>query len=230
MSIKSILICTFFVSSIFWAKADSPTPKSDTTILTKNFKFEDGIYLSINAFQNNTPDFKWTDLQTSYYLNEKEFTAQFETILHPTTGKEIEVKDIWGATINGIPYLNIKMGRKENDRRTSLFVGLRLRGKYCYYSYQGFVDLPKTFTVFDPETQEPLRSHTVTMEEPALIKKMLDFKTGKTVAFNQQNLLEWIKDDLALTEAVRNLEEEEIEEKLFKCLLIYVDRHPVYIK
>lgn len=230
MGIKKILVSSLLIFFVFWAKAYSPALASDSTLLTKNFKFEDGIYFSLASFQKNKPDLKWTELQTTFYLNEKEFTAQFETIVDEKTGKEIEVENIWGASINGIPYLNLKMGRKENDRRTSLFVGLRLRGKYCYYSFQGFVDLPKTFTVYDPNTQEPIRSHTVTMEEPALIKKMLDFETGEIVAFDKENLKVWIKDDKALLEAVEELKGEEMEEKLFKCLLIYVDRHPVYLK
>ena len=43
-------------------------------------------------------------------------------------------------------------------------------------------------------------------------------------------MLELVNEDAELRLAVKVIREEEMQEKLFKALLIYDDRHPIYIK
>jgi len=58
----------------------------------------------------------------------------------------------------------------------------------------------------------------------------MNFETGETVDFTKRNFLKIIAGDKELTKAVEELQGTDIIDKLFKCLLIYDDRHPIYVK
>ena len=58
----------------------------------------------------------------------------------------------------------------------------------------------------------------------------MHFETGEVKDFTVENFLQWIQDDENLVETIMELSEEERQEKLFKCLLIYVDRNEVKIR
>jgi len=57
---------------------------------------------------------------------------------------------------------------------------------------------------------------------------MLSFESGKIAALTKENFLEWIENDSKLTQTVKRIEGN-VKEKLFKCLLIYDDRNPVFV-
>jgi hypothetical protein len=48
--------------------------------------------------------------------------------------------------------------------------------------------------------------------------------------FTKENFMNWIENDQQLWATVKDLSPEETQEKLFKCLLIYIDRNAVYLK
>ena len=133
---------------------------------------------------------------------------------------------IWGICLNGIPYIQV-----ENEKHHfGYFTAIRVRGSICYYSY----DTKKTEYVeikaYNPLTRRPFRTASLPREKQVEQEMILDFKTGKTVEFNQNNFLKWIKDDEDLWSTVKGLTSEEVKTKLFKCILIYDDRNPIYLK
>ena len=67
-------------------------------------------------------------------------------------------------------------------------------------------------------------------EETIVHERMLNFENGTTQVFNIDNFLEWIKDDQQLWSTLSEMPTEEVNEKLFKSLLIYDDRHSVFVK
>jgi hypothetical protein len=70
----------------------------------------------------------------------------------------------------------------------------------------------------------------VEREERVTFEKILHFETGEVLDFTVDNFLSWIQDDENLVETILDLPPEERKEKLFKCLLIYVDRNEAWIK
>ena len=57
----------------------------------------------------------------------------------------------------------------------------------------------------------------------------MNFETGEVADFTIENFLKWILDDPRLIQSINELSQEEAQEKLFKCLLIYDDRNEVFV-
>jgi hypothetical protein len=84
--------------------------------------------------------------------------------------------------------------------------------------------------VHNPYTGERIGKKNISNRNLEFIQKILHFDSGEITDFNFDNFLNWSKDDLGLYKSLSEIKSEEREGKLFKSLLIYNDRNPVYIK
>ena len=116
------------------------------------------------------------------------------------------------------------------NRPLTSFAGLRVRGKIFYFNYETEFDEKVTIQAINPANGRPFRTGYVDKEKSILIEKMLLWDNGEVKDFSKANFIEWIEKDKALAQSVRELSEKDLKEKLFKSLLIYNDRHPVFIK
>jgi hypothetical protein len=203
--------------------------QDDSLILTKNFKFRDGIYLSLEQLHRNRPAYTWDELDASLVTNPQTFVTKAERIrpLETEAQDSFRLDDIWAVSLGGIPY--IRLEEVSIPGGMAVFAGLRVRGKICYFSYEGQVTHMVEVKAYNPLTGRPFRSATVPREERVAIEKMMRFETGEIKDFTPENFLEWIEDDPLLWQTVKELRPEEAKEKLFKSLLIYVDRKLVYV-
>ena len=225
-----ILPFLFYVNALLHAQ-------SDTVYLSKNFKFQDGVFLSFEDFKNNTPTYKWNEVAAGVHSNPQNFLAQMYGLkVKDMETKEGEVRksrninldSIWGICLDGIPY--IRLSREELNKENVVFAGLKLRGKICYYEYEEFIIQKKEMSAYNPVTGHPFRTRNVDVKVKLIHKNMLHFETGETAVFSKDNFKEWIKDDKKLYQTVNDLSLQEVEEKLFKCLLIYDNRNLVKVK
>lgn len=196
-------------------------------MVTKNFQFEDGIYLSFQSFKQNKPDYPIDSVKMVHFINPQTHLAQVDHIVLKNRQISVEPDSIWGVSINGIPYK--KVNHPGLDKPLTTFAGLKARGKLCYYSFPSTVFQKVPISAYNPLNGRPFRTGIITKPEEVLVEIMIHWESGEEKPFNRENLLEFIADDKALSNTVRELEEEEINEKLFKCLLIYDDRNPVYL-
>lgn len=220
----SLCLCIFaFSCTVAFAQGD-------TILLTKNFKFEDGLYLSFESFQRNQPDLKWEQVRAQVFSNPQTFITQIETIkLKDTTRhKPLFIYDIYGISLDGIPYLQLAKGATDSELPT--FAGLQVRGKLCYFEYEKTEETNVKIQAYNPLNGKPFRTGFVKRTIPVLYPKILNFNTGEIVSFDKENLLNQIVEDRQLSKTIKNLTAQEVEEKLFKCLLIYDDRNPAFIK
>ena len=199
----------------------------DSLRLQKNFKFTDGIYYSFESFQRNQPDASWEEVQASVYSTPQNFMAQVEYI-QASSALPVALDSLWGICLGGIPY--VRLPRGSVNRSLTVFAGLRLRGKICYFNYENEEMRSVEMPVYIPNTDFVFRRAWVDREETILYEKILHFETGEVLDFNPYNLRRWIGDDERLVQTLDAMNLDEVEEKLFKCLLIYVDRNPVNIK
>lgn len=198
----------------------------DSLLLTKNFKFNDGIYLTFSDFQKNQPSFTWEEVNSRMATSDEGFVAQVEFIRK--NQQALDLQQIWGICIGGIPYIRLPKG--EVTESATVFVGLRVRGKICYFKYKDEEVDTVEVKAYNPLNGRPYRQAKVPVERTVQNEKMLDFQTGEIAEFTPQNFLDWIRDDRQLWNTVSELEPQDAEEKLFRCLLIYVDRNAVYLK
>jgi len=191
--------------------------------LANNYPFKNGIYTSFSEFSTDSPVLDSFLSSMQYDLNSDEniliLKSESQSLLDSLTNKEI-----WGLCINQTPY--IKTEDKQDSR--PYFVKLHVVGKLSYYYYKAFREKEVIMYVHNPYTGERIGKKTVTNRDLVFIQKLLHFQTGENIDFNFENLKLWTVDDKGLQKTMQEMKAEEKESKLFKTLLIYNDRNPVY--
>lgn len=207
--------------------ANSLAAQKDSVLVTKNFHFREGIYLSQKSFRHDSPDILWDQVQAKWYTNPQTYLTQVEHIRTDESAAVLSPDSIWGFCIQGVPY--IRLSRDWIKKEMATFAPLQLRGKICYFDFDRMDTTEVLITAYNPANGMPFRRGVIRKEKEVNCPKILHFETGALADFNRENLAAWIADDPQLLEAVMDIREEELESKLFKTLLIYVDRNNVYI-
>ncbi len=200
--------------------------QEEQEVVTKNYKFNDGIYFSFSDFQQNRPVLRWEEIQGNLFSNPEAFTIKAEILKQKSTGSAPEnlIDSIWGLTIGGIPYIKIE---KKKEEPLTLFSGMRVRGQLCYFTYEIREEKDIVFSAFNPVTARPFRSSVEKRNLKIKKEKILLLKTGEVMDYNFENMAICLQDDPTLLRALQQVEDYELEEKMFKCLLIYNDRHVI---
>ena len=199
--------------------------QSDSLQVTKNFHFQDGIYLDHFSFRANQPDHTWDEVQSNLFTNPQTYLTQIEFIR--VDGTELPLDSVWMVCLGGIPYLRLPAGSIQKDLAT--FAGLQVRGKICYLNYPKLETRKVEMSAYNPVTGRPFRTGLVEREEWVKVEQVLHFESGVVRDFTVNNLLGWIQDDAQLVRTIQDLSPAEAKEKLFKCLLIYDDRNLVFV-
>jgi hypothetical protein len=201
--------------------------QEEGVVVSKNFRFRDGVYLSHQSFRNNAPDLAWEQVQARWFANPQTFLVQMEFIRTKGGGLEISPDSLWGFTMQGIPY--IRLPREWIRKELATFAPIELRGKICYFDFERLDTIKTLITAYNPNNGRPFLQGYIDKEAQSTYRKMLHFETGQVLDLTRENLLGWIGDDPELSAAVADIPESELDAKLFKCLLIYVDRKKVYV-
>jgi hypothetical protein len=202
--------------------------QSDSLLVTKNFEFKDGVYLSFEAFQRNQPAYTWEDLRTNLISNPQTFTAKVQFIRIKENETPLHLDSVWGISLGGLPYVRIE-DTSDGSELTN-FAALKVRGKICYYEYEAYEEVTVPIKAYNPYTGKPYLESTVKRQKQVMEEWIMDFETGEVLRLNPDNLKLWVREDSQLIEAIESLGEEAWDwDKLFKCILIYDDRHPTYI-
>lgn len=208
---------------IFWFWSISLWSQ-DSVLVTKSFKFEDGLYETFEELKLNRPSLQWEEVTATYFANPQTLTTQVNELILKET-KETIAKPFYAVCIKGIPYVFIK---EKAGSGSDLYGGLKIRGKLAYFSFEETrVDKVK-IQAFNPINGKPFRTGFVEKENTYLFEKMLVWETGEQLDFTKENMLKQIEDDLPLFTSVEELRDWEVKEKLFRCLLIYNDRKKVF--
>ena len=215
----------FRILFIFCLFSQFGLAQSDSVLLTKNFKFEDGVFLNYEDFQNNDPTYRWNELEVGIFSNPKTYLTQvyFMKLKKGQSSQIIDLDKVWGISLDGIPY--VQMDKKELKKENAVFSALKVRGKICYLEYEVEVKRMIPMPVYNPLTGKPFRTMNVERNVPIEFKKMMHFDSGQIEDFTVSNFKHWIKEDEKLLQSISEMNELEAAEKLFKCLLIYVDRN-----
>jgi len=212
-----LLFCLLPVS--FYAQQDS-------VMLDKSFQFADGVYLSFDAFRANEPSYEWRELDAKVAGTPGSFSAQADFFI-TKAGDTLSRADIWGICLNGLPYVCLK--NEEAGEGPIKFAGMKVRGRLCLYEFETQKTEWVEIAAYNPLTGKPFRRGKVSKSVTTEHQYLLDLTTGEIKPFNRSSLLSFIEDDEQLWRTVRDLSEEEAGEKLYRCLLIYDDRNPIYL-
>ena len=226
MKKKDLNCYRFILGLILLSVTGNLFSQQEAEIVTKNYKFNDGVYFSFSDFKENQPVLRWEEVQGNLFSNPEAFTVKAETLKQKTLGPSAEnlLDSIWGFSIGGIPY--IKIEKKKEDLLT-LFSGMRVRGQLSYFSYEIREERDISFSAINPYTAKPFRRTVEKRNLKFKKEKILLFSTGEIMDYSYENMEILMKSDPTLLRALYQIEDYELEEKMFKCLLIYNDRHVV---
>ena len=219
---KIQFICFFVLGTILTCFGQK------TTVITKNFKFKDGIYATYAVWQANKPTVVWDSLETNLAVNPKTLLMQMEFAKFKKTHQTVVLDSIWGVVVDGIPY--VRLPRNELEKTAYCFAGLILRGRLCYFNYETIAHSKVPITAYIPQTGEPYITKNISKEEIIVREKLMNYETGEVFDLTLNSFKRLISDDKDLIATVDDLKTHELKEKLFKCVLIYNDRNPVYLK
>lgn len=217
---------TVFISA-FWAFFGCSVFGQDSILLTKNFRFANGIYFSLAELQANKPGLPLDSIKLDFITNPQTSLTQLNAVFLKKHAPSFPVDSIWAICTDGVP--SIRVPKTEINKSMPNFAALKLRGKICYFTYPDYRQKTIQVAAYNPHTGRPFRRGNVVRDEEVIVEKMLRFETGEVADFHVEKLLSWINDDPVLVETITELPKAEQQDKLFKSLLIYVDRNPVYL-
>ena len=168
------------------------------------------------------------DVDAYYFTNPQTFLTQVEDIVIKNSNLHLDTDHIWAISIGGIPYL--RLPKEEISKKLPKFTDLKLRGKICYFTFPHWRNRQVRISAYNPLNGRPFRTGTVEREQEIVVEKMLNFESWEIAAFNYENFIDWIQDDPNLVATVNEMPARERKEKLFKILLIYVDRNLTEVK
>jgi hypothetical protein len=201
--------------------------QQDSAMLDKRFEFRDGVYLTFEELQNNTPAYSWKELDTKLASSSSGASAQAEYIIVRASGDTLSKEGLWGISLNGLPYICLQdQGAGSTAMR---FASLKVRGRLCLFTFETEKKEWVEIAAYNPLTGKPFRKGKVSKEVQVTHEFLLDFTTGEIQPFKKNNLLQLIKEDHQLWRTVNELSEDEADDKLYRCLLIYDDRNPIYL-
>ncbi|MEM1122634.1 MAG: hypothetical protein AAGJ18_19480 [Bacteroidota bacterium] len=195
------------------------------TTLTQSFRFNSGVYLSFEAFQNNVPSYGANDIEGNYFINKQTKQAKVEYIRLKATQEKLNLNKMWCIVIKGIPY--VKTTPNLPSHSLKVFAAMEVRGNICYFAYDDIEEKEMIFKAYNPLIGKPFRTGKVKRKVPVIKEKMLRFRTGEVALFNYSNVLQWLADDAEIVTALKSLGPEKAESKLFDALLLYNDKYLV---
>ena len=95
--------------------------QSDSTMLDKHFKFQDGIYFSFAELRQNQPSISWDQTKVKLYSNPQTYITRVDEIkiVAGDSLMDLSPDSLYGISLGGIPYVYI--GRSEDNRFAMFF-------------------------------------------------------------------------------------------------------------
>jgi hypothetical protein len=214
---------------LFLLVGTSAFSQAAANFLNRDYQFRDGLYLTFSSFQADAPDHPTDQLEGRLVTNDETglTKSDYLAVKSDTGAMEIDLNSVWGICLDGTPY--IRLTGRGTEAGFATFAKLRVRGAICYFTFETEEAKYVEVKAYNPLNGRPFRRAKVKNMQRVDNKMMLRFDTGEVQVLNKANLLEWVQKDAQLTEAIRNIDPEKEEEQLYRSLLIYDDRHPVYI-
>lgn len=224
---RLLFVCLIFCS--FSSLSYSQWVRDDDT---SKVWLSNGVYLSEKEFLTNSPSFKWllVDSENWRYKDSlKRKSVLIEIEANPEIKKDlkirqrhllvendsakqlIQIEDLWGFCVNGIPYRYIDKSQKEN------FVLIHVSGMISYLSYTAYYQDPFYWSVgatqLDPELQNEVVDLVIDFEKPGIYKN------------TRKNLEEVIERDSLMY--MDYLNEKKKSKAIYEYIKRYNSKHPL---
>ena len=214
---------TFIIS---WVMVVS-LPAQDSLLLRPNYSFRDGIYEQFADLKSNEPIAHWDSIKATYFLNPRTESVLIKELFSVEDQFPLDLEKIFAICIDGRTYINTN---QNDDSVLTSFSHLKIMGNLNYFTYEKKSKKQVKIEAINPATGLPFRSGYIEKDTIENIQKILNWQNGELITFNLPNFKKLVQNDKPLYKSIIELSEEEAKSKLYKCLLIYNDRHPAYIQ
>ncbi|MGE3824929.1 MAG: hypothetical protein AB7G44_11980 [Bacteroidia bacterium] len=184
------------------------------------FEFREGVYLNFEQFKNNNPipknsiisklDKSDTEFLPSI-LDEKTFSYKDVN----DTVQTLSTENVWGFSRNGTVFVRV-----ENDHNRIAVLGSISHFVATITVYYNGMNSPFMNPYYGPGSMP-----TTTQEMRQMI---LDYKTGRTMDFTQENMENILQRDQRLFEEFNALKKSQKKDMLFLYLRKYNEKHPLF--
>lgn len=200
----------------------------DSSILNSGFRFEDGVYRSLDELRGNQPAYTWDEVSVKAAANAEHYRAQAEYVRLDESGALLPSDSVWAIVLDGLPYVRLAQDTSLKAGAMA-FAGLRVRGRICYYRYERQQERLVEITAYNPLTGRPFRKGNIKKPETVEEERVFHLFTGDAGPLSRETLLRLVADDDQMVSTVEDLPEQAGRDRLYKCVLIYDDRNPVYL-
>jgi len=184
------------------------------------FEFREGVYLSFDQFKNNSPVPK-KNIVSKFNRDDSEFLPNIleaKTFSYKDENDsvhKINVADVWGYSSNGNVFIKV-----EDDFNRIAVLGSISHFLAAITVYNNMMNGPFFDPYFGPS---PLPYATQEMNE-----MILDFQTGRTTDFTQENLESILQRDHRLYDEFIALKKSQKRDLMFLYLRKYNEKHPIF--
>ncbi|MBN2482528.1 MAG: hypothetical protein JXB19_12370 [Bacteroidales bacterium] len=223
---KSIILSAtlVFCSTLMAAGQDA----SQMIRYTPDFKFKDGLFLRFEQVQQNSP------IPISLIISPVPYDDQdfYERILQDKVVQyfdqlgivqEIQIKDLWGYSHNGMLHVNINDG----------FYRITVIGKICHFvasltTYNNYYNpyypytSPYYYPYYNPYSYYPDRRTT------EMRQYLLDFTTGNIMDYDVPEIEVLLMADPELHDEYTSLSKRKRRQSKFLYIRKFNDRNPLY--
>lgn len=224
MKMRYILSFIFFIPFLVLGQQDAVRVKKIK--YTPEFKFKDGVFLSIEDVKKNNPIIKAriiSDLDDNDYTFFEKLLSEDHFVVLDGMGirKEIKSESIWGFSQNGVLFIywNEEFNRIPVFGTISHFIAdktyIQDHNRYSHNYY---------YNPYDPYYP---RGYQTTKTE--LRQYLLDMETGEVMDYTYKNIEIILMRDPQLYEEFIKLKKKQRKKLKFLFLRKYDEKHPFYV-
>jgi hypothetical protein len=203
-----------FISGVLQASAQ------EVIQYAPGFEFREGIYLTFEQFKDNNPIPK-NSILSKIDKSDTEFLPAIldeKTFNYKDAADSVHIvstENVWGFSRNGGIFIRI-----ENDYNRIAVLG----------SISHFV---ATITIYNSGMNSPFMNPyygpgSMPNNTQEMRQMILDYKTGRTIDFTQENMSTILQRDQLLFEEFNALKKSQKKDLLFLYLRKYNEKHPLF--
>jgi len=226
------VIWVFLMGIAGLCKAYSQQDSAGLVKYTPGFKFEEGIFLNFDQVRQNKPVPK-SRIITAVPYDDPDF---YERVLREKkiqvfdnigSKQEINAKNIWGFSRNGVLYINLNEG----------YFRITIIGNICHFvaslttynnSYNPYYNYGYPYYGYPYNPYSSYYSPYSNTANTEMRQYLLDFKTGNVVDYDEESVELLLMADPQLHDEFSSLSNKKQKQMKFMYIRKFNERNPLY--
>lgn len=209
---------------------------------SKDFKFNNGLYITFQDFKNNNPipleyilsDF---DIRDGNYLEQ---VLQSDTVVYFDNlyeERSVAVEELWGFCQQNRVFIGFGADQSANNPEFFDFYPLINIGAISFFTaYELYYNTLNTGPNMGMAIYDPMYDNTMTVTETGQIQLLLEFKSGKVLLAKRGEMgyvpeglvMQILQDDPVLLEEFKAISPREQKQMGMFYIRKFNDRNPIY--